>query len=243
MKRFLRLLTSCLDTLFRRNPPANALRDRVTQLSEEAVAINSQQLANNETNGYRFLLYLEILDYARNIEILVQHGFQSNTPVFLIRGMFEALADLRNLTVNEDALIDMKLRYFKERKKILGRAKAGNTFLAPLQDDGLDDLIASCEESINELVADGANTQTIRDRFESADLKSQYEGEYAFFSEYVHRGLKVLENQFIVGSDGSWQFPPELEKHWREPKMTPIMKTAEWILGDAREQLTLSCMI
>ena len=83
MKRFLRLLTSCLDTLFRRNPPANALRDRVTQLSEEAVAINSQQLANNETNGYRFLLYLEILDYARNIEILVRHGFQSNTPVFL----------------------------------------------------------------------------------------------------------------------------------------------------------------
>ncbi|MDH3417556.1 MAG: hypothetical protein OEM64_14705 [Gammaproteobacteria bacterium] len=126
MKRFLRLLTSCLDTLFRRNPPANALRDRVTQLSEEAVAINSQQLANNETNGYRFLLYLEILDYARNIEILVRHGFQSNTPVFLIRGMFEAL----------------------------------------------DDLIASCEESINELVADGANTPTIRDRFESADLKS-----------------------------------------------------------------------
>lgn len=125
-----------------KNPEAASLQRHVTELSDEASGISSVGIAGSETNGYRYLLYLEILDYARNIALLVQHGFQSNTPVFLVRGMFEALVDLRNLTIDDNSLKDMKLRYFSERKKILERAKEGNKFLQPVNGEDLDELVA-----------------------------------------------------------------------------------------------------
>lgn len=237
LKKRIRRLTHRLWVLTRNNPEAASFHAHVDTLSREATSISSVDLHGLEINGYRYLLYLELLDYARNIAVLLQRGFQSNTPMLLLRGMYEGLADLRNLVNDEQTLQNMKLKYSTERLKILVKARGGIPFLQILVDDDLDDLIAKCQQDADDLKMAGAEEPKIRKRFADAGLTSQYEGEYAFFSEYVHRGLKILENQFINKNNGDWIFPPILEREWESTKEEPILRTAAWILQDARKQL------
>lgn len=220
-----------------KNPMAASLDARIISLSREATSIGGSDLGGLELNGYRYLLYLEVLDYARNIGLLLQQGFQSNTPMLLLRGLYEGLADMRNLANDEKTLQHMKLKYTSERLKMLTRARDGNQFLEALVDGSLNEDIARIQQEVDDLRNAGAVTKRIRQRFEDAGLTSEYEGEYAFFSEYVHRGLRILENQFIHERDGDWVFPPELERKWEAAITRPIVTTAEWILQDARKQL------
>ncbi len=237
LKRRIRLLLHRLRILTQDNSGAGSLEDLVQSLSDEATSISKKRLGGSEANGYRYLLYLELLDYARNIAVLLRRGFASNTPVLLLRGMYEGLADLRVLVANESSLQNMKLKYSEERLKILKRAKDGNPFLKVLVDEDLDSKIAEIRSQVDELQKDGTISRTIKQRFEDADLANEYEGEYAFFSEFVHRGLKILENQFLRKTDGGWIFPPVLAKDWPENRVDQLSLTASWILRDARKQL------
>ena len=139
LKGLIRRLTHRLWQLTRNNPTIASFDAHILTLSREATSIVGAALGGVEINGYRYLLYLELLDYARNIAVLLRRGFQSNTPVLLLRGMYEGLADIRNLTNDEHALQHMKLKYSSERVKMLARARNGNEFLQVFVDANLND--------------------------------------------------------------------------------------------------------
>lgn len=207
--------------------------------SKEINELGADALDRREINAYRLLIYLEVIDYAKIIQVIVNYGSKSNTPFILLRGMLEAVADLRNLSRAESTLDDLKLRYHKGRRVVLTNARAGNQYLQGISTgEELDALIQDQADAIEALEAAGATTKQIEQRFSDAGMSAEYDGWYRFFSEFVHRGLKIIENRYFEqDGKGNWIFPPDLNKPWMEVDIDRFQATMGYLLKDARKEL------
>lgn len=69
-------------------------------------------------------------------------------------------------------------------------------------------------------------------------MEEDYSGWYAFFSGYVHRGLRNLERRHLhQDKDGNWVFPPDLRRLWKKDEVGRLESTIDFILQEARKEL------
>lgn len=218
-----------------RRPPFDL---RLDAFENEVRELGPETVAADETKAYQLLIYLELLSLARSLAAQTQHGAQSNSAYLLLRGMLEGLVDLKNLASDEATLNNLKLRYRTHRRKILTKAREGNAYLQALVDEDIDDLIQEQSGAIDQLEASGAQDRNVAERFEGAGMREEYDGWYAFFSEYVHRGLRMLEIRHLhQDENGKWRFPPEMGRRWDKSEIEKLHATVDVILTDARVAL------
>ena len=105
-------------------------------------------------------------------------------------------------------------------------------------DERLEGLIRDQVDAIETLEAAGAKTKPIEQRFSDAGMSAEYDGWYRFFSEFVHRGLKIIENRYFEqDGKGNWIFPPDLNKPWMKVDIDKFQATMDYLLKDARKEL------
>lgn len=148
-----------------------------------------------------FSLYSSIIELSSAINSLYLRENYSPIPI-LLRSIFEALADMKNLSEDKEYLKVMVKKSHREWERFFEGAQKNEGLLKSFEKDGFD-----IEKNLEELRErrkrlDQFKTDSgIKKKFEKAGLEGEYNTSYNRLCSHVHNDLVALMDRHMNGDD------------------------------------------
>lgn len=169
--------------------------DDLLGIGERIVTLTTKLTLGSQTHQrlVLFCLHARIVDLGSAALALVRSHDVAGVP-HLVRGQFEAYADLRNLAMDSSYVENMEASYRKEVERVLR-----NGALAGLGGGAPEFLSAqkAAKDRLDELEAKGAPALNVSERFRKAGMITEYYSVYAYLCSHSHNNLNALEAQHI----------------------------------------------
>lgn len=173
---------------------AKDLTDLLRDVVGAAVS-DASELRFDGSHKWHFALvsiYLSMIEYCKSAHTLAVAGEGIAIPT-LLRSVFEAHVDLKNLVADRSYGYKMDVANATEWLKVQKAAKAGNPYLSSIGAlPNIDSLISETEHQISELRKKGHTTLKQHEKFAKAGFTEEYASVYNFLCCASHNNMRAL---------------------------------------------------